>query len=546
MVGASLVYAPGLLPDELLYSWLARVAALNALGPPRDALERLFGCRTFVPSVDLPTRLQLLADGLGKRLPNTSLDDLLEAGTLLPYHRPFLTANTNLRVRHHLLHGNAKGLKSLMGRVANRFGAHPALRSCPVCLIDSWKHHGSAYWMRKHQLPGVTCCLDHGIMLNSTPLRGRTDRQRLLLPRAAPESQHVKCANPGQIRFAQLSQELVAAALPALVPMKRSAAYRAAALANGYGAGRRGLNFPAVAEALRRRFDDFNGFEHCERLRSSAAQPLAWVRPLFDKPERALHPICHLLLIELLFGSVSAFQAACEGVDMPPPCASLTENPPPQDLECHGVCNGAFATAYQCVPAVHHIDHLLDASLSCHEVARLTGISVTTVVARRRARAIPIRERRKSLTESVIDKVLHEIGLQSSLKAVAAHTGISLSSVYRILRQHPTTARPVRDGELVAQAPMRRMRWTAALQAGRMQGPAVVKAARARAAADFAWLYRHDRAWLAATTREFSRISRGYLPAGAPASIGSNVMPTYPSSFSARSTHSATKRRRGV
>lgn len=488
--GAGIAYAPALLTDELLYSWLARLAAVNAMGAPRDVLQSFFDCRTLVPSVDLPTRLLAMAQRLGGWLSFAPPDELLEAGTLLPYHRPFLTAASHSRARHSLLHGDGRGLKTLMGRVANRFGANPALRSCAGCLADSWNRHGSLYWMRRHQLPGVNCCTIHGILLESVPLRARTYRQQLLLPTVTPAPQRTIRADARQLRFAQLSQDLVEARLPVTPPLQRAATYRETALTLGYGTRRGRVDFQTLAGALRRRFDDFQGFDHQARLLATAANPLGWLRPLFEKPQRLLHPICHLLLIEFLFGSVTAFATACTACNLAP-------HVPPLD-------DPSLAQAAEATASSSTIDHeaaLRDSSLSCRQVAARIGQSVTTVVARRRARAIPISERRKSLHPDVIERVLEALGSLSSLPAVAARTGVSLSSVYRILAQYPATPRPCPETADIAQVPQRRARWAAALQACQKEGMGGVAAARARAGADYAWLYRHDRAWLASTTK---------------------------------------------
>ncbi len=497
---AGIAYAPDLLPDELLYSWLARVAAHNALGAPRDVLEQFFGCRTLVPSVDLPTRLLAMAHQLGGWLPFASLDELLEAGTLLPYHRPFLTEATCSRVSHSLLHGDGKGLKTMMGRVANRFGAHPALRSCPVCMTESWSRSGDMYWMRRHQLPGVNCCAVHGIPLQYTPLHARAHRQRLLLPIAMPGTRRLIKSDARQLRFAQLSQELVEAALPVIAPSQRATAYREAALELGYGSRRSRVDFPALTRALRRRFDDFEGFDHRTRLLATVAHPLGWLRPLFEKPQQSLHPICHLLLIEFLFGSVAAFEAVCAA-------RSLARHPLPTEepllAQAAEAPDGTCATepeASSSALVMDNEDALRDPSLSCRQVAASIGQSVTTVVAWRRARGVPIRERRKSLHPTVIDGVLKAMGSLRSLPAVAARAGVSLSSVYRILAQYPATPRPRQDAASIAQKPLRRARWTAALQTCGKEGIGRVTAARAHAGADYAWLYRHDRTWLASTS----------------------------------------------
>lgn len=488
--GANIAFVPSLLPDELLYSWLARLAALNAMGSPRDVLQQLFDCRTLVPSVDLPSRLLAMAERLGGLSPFPTLDKLLEDGTLLPYHRPFLTDTTYSRVHQRILHGDGKGLKTLMGRVANRFGAHPALRSCSHCLADSWNRHGSMYWIRQHQLPGVNCCITHGVVLQTMPLQARTHRQQLILPTRKPVTQPADWADARQLRFAQMSQDLVAAALPVIAPSRRAEIYRAAALALGHRTRRDKVNFSAMTNALREHFNDFQGFDHQVRLLSTAATPLGWLRLLFVRPQRSLHPICHLLAIDFLFGSVATFKTACAASDL---------DPHAQSLRAPSIGQTAKPRASSSALAADHEAALRDTSRSCRQVAASIGCSVTTVVAWRRERNIPIHERRKSLNSAVIDRILEALSSLDSLPAVAKQTGVSLSSVYRILAQYPMTPRPRQAPKKgnIAQLPLRRQSWMAALLACHREEMGRVKDARARAGADYAWLYRHDRAWLA-------------------------------------------------
>jgi hypothetical protein len=282
--------------------------------------------------------------------------------------------------------------------------------------------------------------------------------------------------------------------------LRRAATYREAALALGYGTRRGRVEFPTLADALRRRFDDFKGFDHQARLLATTAHPLGWLRPLFEKPQQSLHPICHLLLIEFLFGSVTAFEAACAAHGPAPNLPTLDERFLARAAEATDVAGATKPEASSSALAIDDEDALRDPSLSCRQVAARIGKSVTTVVAWRRARAIPIRERRKSLHPTVIDRVLKAMGSLCSLPAVAARTGVSLSSVYRILAQYPATLRPRQDAAGIAQGPLRRARWAAALQACGKEGMGRVTAARALAGADYAWLYRHDRAWLASTT----------------------------------------------
>ena len=294
-------YVPALLPDELLYSWLGRLVAYNALGDPRAYLELLFGTKNVIPGIDLPTLLEALHRRLGCFSPCNSADDLIDATTVYPYHRPFLTVERHHAVRQILLFGGGKGLKTLLGRVANRFGANPPLRFCGACIEDDVARFGAPCWHMSHQLPGVTCCSAHGFdLIVFVSPNIFTDKQRICLPPAATDF----CFPPvhsgqSQIRFAEISAALLRAQLPVLEPSLRTAVYRGAATALGFRTRGNRIDYDALATAVRGHYSDFAGFVHRDRLLSSQAHPLAWLRALIDRPLRSAHPICHLLLIGL-------------------------------------------------------------------------------------------------------------------------------------------------------------------------------------------------------------------------------------------------------
>jgi hypothetical protein len=479
-------YAPPLLPDELLYSWLGRLALLNAMGSPRECLARIFGSKTVVPSIDLPRRLLSVQQRLGGWLPFQTTDQLLDSGTLLPYHRPFLTPSRYDSVRRTLLQGDGKGLKTQLGRVANRFGANPSLRLCVECMADSFARHGSPYWMRRHQLPGVNCCTIHGIpLLHLPPLSLRTDRQRFIAPSALIARPNSK-ADAVQLRFAQLSEELLFSKLPVIDAQRRSVAYSHSVLALGLRSRRGRVDYRGLADAVRRSFKDFDGFDHRERLLATSANPLGWIKDLIERPERSAHPICHLLLIDFLFGSIPAFETACLSQDH-------------VDATTHHQRSPNLPTARDSPADIDCESALRDTSLSCRAVAILLGRSVTTVVNLRRERGIPISERRKSLTPTILASVRSELSSGSALPIVASRCGVSLSTVYRILAEYPALQRPQHVQRLEADTTRRRQRWLTALAKHRDRG---VNATRAAAPADYAWLYKHDRSWLTSTTQQ--------------------------------------------
>lgn len=490
MPSVGIGYAPALLPDELLYSWLGRLALLNTAGPPRQCLELIFGSRTGIPGIDLPTRLVAIQERLGSWLPFGTTEELLDLGTLLPYHRPFMTGDRYVSVRKTILHGEGAGLKTQMGRVANRFGTSSPLRFCSECIADSIARHGSPYWMRRHQLPGINSCTRHAVKLLQVPQPSlRSDRQRFITPMALVTAQSQPQRDARQLKFAELSQTLLVSRLPVMDSQQRSATYRRSATALGFRSRYGRIDHRALAQAMRAHFEDFDGFDHQERLLASSAVPLRWIRDLIERPERSVHPICHLLLIDFLFGSIPAFERAFS-------LQKDTEPPDTQGRSLH------LAPLQHSPSDIDSEAALLDTSQSCRQVAILLGKSVTTVVAQRRARGIPISERRKHLTSDILERVRSELSSGAPAAQVAARCGVSLSTVYRALAEHSLSSESQKARRLENETKQRRERWLTAITACRKSG---MNSVRVAAPADYAWLYRRDRNWLASTRQPSPR-----------------------------------------
>lgn len=303
-------YLPHPVTDELLYSWLARSAALNQLGSVRDRIGTLFGHRSNTPSVDIPIGLDALQRSLGGQSPWTDAMEILLRTTLYPYYRPFVGTREPQIVRSFLL-GPGQAVRTFMGHVASRFGVTPALKFCDRCLREDWRTEGVGVWRRSHHLPGVLVCARHSKALRLLGGTERCDhsRQELVLPPAQPELTPIAC-EPGQQQFARLSVELLTSELTPLEPTRvinthlESLASRD--LVHGH-ATRRRANYDRLVRHILAFYDGFDSFQHRERLVATERTPLAWLRGLLERPEKLSHPVCHLVLIGFLYGSVKQF-----------------------------------------------------------------------------------------------------------------------------------------------------------------------------------------------------------------------------------------------
>lgn len=488
----SISFMPELLPDELLYSLIGRLTSANVLGTPKARIEKLFGTKDAVPSVDLPCLVNSLQRRLGENSPWRSSSELIETATIYPYHRPFLTPLRHKLIEKILLNGNGKALKVSMGRVANRFGAAPPLRYCPICINEDIANHGVSYWHRAHQLPGVTSCYLHAVkLLNHFGFAPTTDKRRLLLaPSESPSNSLICEQEPQQVEFAILSRELLTAGLPALDAKCRQAVYRNALI--GLGLTRKGrVDYQALAQAVRQYYCDFARFSHRERLLSSERNPLCWLHPLLERPASSSHPICHLLLIGFLFRTVAKFMQA------------ITSKLPPS-LSGQMACDRSAGKQEVGRPCE---ELLRNEKLSCREVARLASLSVTTVVKYRRVLGIPIRERRKYLDAKRLDSIIRALEDGSALSEIAKVHDVSISTLYRLRSQFPEIFRSSISKRQTCELVNRRRHWLLTIEAYRNAGQ---KAARAAAASTYAWLYRHDRKWLLKNNKKFasSRVTR--------------------------------------
>ena len=470
----NLSYYPALLEDELLSSYLTRLAAFNGLGGTRF-YEYFFGKPQGVPVIDLPGNLILLQRRLGTNSPFSSVADLMQCATIYPYHRVFLHPEIDRKVMF-MLRGSSQGPnypKATLGRLANNFGANPTLRYCHICVQHDYKHLGCPYWHRIHQLPGIVACIHHACILEvmKSPF-GQEHRTQLLLPPMDKLSYRSPQPCQGQIEFAVLSTQLLLSKLSSHDPLARANVYRCAALSFGFIKNGR-INIAALGSEMKKFYNDFCGFQHRERLLSSTTTPLAWLYPLFNRPHRSCHPICHLLLIRFLFGSIENFVSALATSDVPNVQLN-TDHPRPSA--------NASVTAL-----------ISDITRSCRTIAAELGISVTTAVLLRRELGIDVKERVKTIDKEKVSQIVEAIQAGLSVAKVAEKCGVSICTVYRLRRIHHLQDHIARARKFGLEREKRRDEWSTAMSANKHGG---INYARSKAQAAYAWLYRNDRNWL--------------------------------------------------
>lgn len=171
-------YFPALLPDELLYSRLARYHLHICSQSAKQTLDDLFGSRTVRASVDLQCHL----GALSKRIPGRrkgSLDRLL-ASTLLTYYGAFVPHAVVQSVRRAMIVGPAAGIHARLGIAAGKRAPPNRLRWCLDCNAEARIRYGEPYWHRAHQLPGVLVCPVHEGRLRKAVLPERVGQHEFI------------------------------------------------------------------------------------------------------------------------------------------------------------------------------------------------------------------------------------------------------------------------------------------------------------------------------------------------------------------------------
>lgn len=473
-------HLPTAISDELLYSLLARTISQNAMGPPLQCMEFFFGSRNAIPSIDLPTNLVAVQQRFGEFSPYKNVEQLIDVATLYPYFRPFLPQERHEKSMALLHSGGGKALKVLMGTVANGFGAGPALRYCISCQRTSLDTYGVLFWHRTHNLPGVNCCPVHGIDLKEYGASlFASQPQKLLLPPFPPQtSVNSTLHGNHHLNFSRLAADLLAANLAPICSDLRTATYHEAIRNIGLNRGNGRPAYSELADAIRIYYSDFNDSIHAPRLLSSAKTPLRWIQDCIEKPKRAMHPICHLILIGFLFKKFDAFTAAL-GTE-----SSAILNRP----TLHELINGVAGSS-----VIHKSSSFFESKISCRSIATELGLSVTTVVNMRRNKGVLVKERRKHIHPALLMEITKGLLLGESIIRVANMHSVSVGSVYRVLQQQPETKSTREESQKNKETAARRDEWMNITKINESKG---IKVARAAATAAYAWLYRHDRQWL--------------------------------------------------
>lgn len=166
------MHLPEVLPDETLYSLLARIAIVNGMADHLNVFSKLFGHVR-------PTSIVNVSKGIGRFCDLTlgvygSLDTIRSNLTVLP-----LLQHLNVFPNH----AGSHKLVWLDGRKFDHSGnKRHEWRECTECRYEDELTLGFSYWHRSHQLPTTYYCAIHGVPLKRSTILGRRLHDRFWLP----------------------------------------------------------------------------------------------------------------------------------------------------------------------------------------------------------------------------------------------------------------------------------------------------------------------------------------------------------------------------
>ncbi|WP_082481767.1 TnsD family Tn7-like transposition protein [Pseudomonas sp. Leaf127] len=441
------------LPDETLFSLCSRQHVLSGNIAPCATSAQLFGLSHKSIKHDLPCGL----DAFEKHSQGCwgSADSILAQHTIFPLFAPFQSAEA-IRSAISTLKGNNVGsLKYRLGLVTGGFGAEHPLKGCVQCLESDLRLSGAPYWRLSHQYPGVLLCPIHGtLLLECTQNRRWHSRFTWTVPSKDAFANAVLEAPqaPQYVKLLSLAKAILDLASVGLSttfdPLTVSLTYR------------RHLDtvdsFLEHVEPLRY-FHPFEGLPGCEK------DAKRFIYQMTRTPRRYYHPLKHLLIITWIFG----------------------------DFDVFSECYSTIASSVQSPDSL--LETMVSISFGAAEPARPAIVNT-----RRPKRLKP--HLRKQLTERLSDGIAKQM--------VCTEFGLTISTVNKILRSEPVVLAAWKQAQQHQQLSIQRGKWCELRSTFPKKS---VKELRSCSPSTYAWLYRNDKNWLCAQTKEMPKAVRSRI-----------------------------------
>ncbi|MBB9584356.1 MULTISPECIES: TnsD family Tn7-like transposition protein [Gammaproteobacteria] len=452
---------PVSLPDELLLSRLIRYVTVSSDKGDNVAC-RAFGSRKVSIHPFLTARLEQLA-----RWGLESAEVMLFQQTLAPLFLFFLP-NYADRLKRSMLVGD--GAEAHRASQLSLFGCGNSLclKWCPVCAQQDLRQYGVAYWHRSHQIPGVTACVFHPVLLETLEL---VRRQRIIAELLPTIIDQPRAAFDVEVQVARFGFKLLQVITGGIPRVDTALTYRSKLSE---------LGFITMQHRVRRK-----------TLMEEFCVDIKYYRPGPDTPfprhphdyrylsqlldfNTSHHPFRHLLFAYWLFKEPQQMLSTKHI------CAESLQ---PMFLES---LEGGISTEQQCL-------QLLRQQYSLIEIYHLTGKSRCYLKRLALLNDIPLKLKPKKLTGECQKKIIGLAYAGMHRKAISERCGVGIGSVEQVISSQPGLVKHRKRCHWESKRRRCRLEITKYLK---LHPRAHRKDCKVQCNAAFFWLYLNDPVWL--------------------------------------------------
>lgn len=265
-------------------------------------LEDLFGTRSCIASMELPTNIDALVENMPIGTKYTS-EYFIYKHTLFPFYAAFIPPERADKIITTMRNGEGAVSYIRMGLLSTSIQLNAYFKFCPECLKEDLSQYGETYWHRIHQVTGVMVCPKHRTpVYNSTELVRGGNRQKYIYP--TPEN----CTVNKEINYLpSLMEKLIFVAEDAEALLNSSMGFReqewfrnqfrVKLIEAGYAL----MNNYIYQKRLKSDFVDFYGQDFLELMQCNiVAKGECWLSSLVRDNNRVTHPIRYILLARFL------------------------------------------------------------------------------------------------------------------------------------------------------------------------------------------------------------------------------------------------------
>lgn len=486
------------LPGETLFSLCSRYHHITGHRIPAQSCRALFGTSRAGTAHDVPSHVQTLIEQTDGALGKAR--DIILGRTLLPFYFSFHSEHQCENWLAQMSTGTSPALKAQMGLAASQFGAAHPLKACPTCMQSDANEHGVAYWHVDHQIPGVLVCPLHRTpLLVATDKVSGQDRFGWVLPEQA------NLGNLLESHRLQGGEHLLAVGALSLWRLPTSFTFSLDALNRLYKAK---LVEQEFMHATSSRVDHKRFEKALSNVLSDCSMAICWPwlasmdnasvlsRRLLrmshpTSPRFSRHPLNHMPMILLLFGSWEQFWTAYQEKD----------NDSPHDIACDVQKMERVARDASDPKESLRISLIakVRSGQSVSHAAKLTGVAVATAMAWAASEGIPSPRRAKTLKTDVRRRLIQDLK-RGADKALAAYTAsVSVQTVTRMLMTEPGLHAQWSAARFIKAQARSRESWQTIREAFPESSS---NEWRKLDPAAYAWLYRNNRSWLQSSIQD--------------------------------------------